>query len=287
MLGKALSRQLLNKHEIIGLDNGKTQDLGAKARKFIHCDITDREKTISEIVSNRPDVIIHAAAYADVDGCERNAGLAQKVNAQGTENVALAAKDCGSFLCYISTDFVFDGNKDKGYAEEDKPNPINIYGRSKLEGEKRVQSELEKFAIIRSSWLFGPGGKNFVDTFLQKAQGKKKIEVVDDQFGSPTYTKDLALGIDKLMVLGDSSKGIYHITNSGTCSWFEFAVTIKAMAALDVEVLPVSSEQYDSPTKRPKMSVLENKRFCKSTGITLRHWKEALKEHLDERENFS
>jgi dTDP-4-dehydrorhamnose reductase len=285
MLGGAFYRELSDRYDIVGLDVHENEQCGSD---FVEADITQKEETIEKISSRKPDLIIHTAAYTDVDGCENNEELAHKVNATGTQNIALAAKECKAFLYYISTDFVFDGEKDKKYIEADTPNPINKYGHSKLEGEGYVQSILKKgFIIVRSSWLFGRGGRNFVDTFLQKAHNEKEIKVVNDQFGSPTYTEDLAAGIAKLIPLTKGINGIYHITNSGSCSWYDFALAIKEMAGLDTEVMPIASEQYSSPTKRPKMSILENKRFRECTGETLRHWKEALKEYLYERKNFN
>ena len=282
MLGRALCQELSSKYEVTGMDIVKLEAQSSKLKGFIECDITDREKTIAEIISIKPDIVIHAAAYTDVDGCERNYEKAHRVNALGTETVALACHNCSALLWYISTDFVFDGEKKSAYTESDRPNPINIYDQSKLEGEKYVQSILKDFLVLRSSWLFGRGGRNFVDILLEKTKDEKRIEVVNDQFGSPTYAKDLARAIGKLIDLGKRAGGIYHITNSGSCSWYEFALSIKDLAKLDTNIVPISSEQYRSPARRPKMSILENRRYQKVSGEKLRHWKEALKEYLQE-----
>lgn len=287
MLGRALCQELADKHEVVGMDIVKLKAQGSKLKGFIECDITDREKTIAKIVSVKPDLVIHTAAYTDVDGCERDPKKAHRVNAQGTETVALASQSCSAFLWYISTDFIFDGEKKSAYTEQDAANPINIYGHSKLEGEKYVQSILRRFIIVRSSWLFGKGGRNFVDSFLKKAQSEKEIKIVNDQFGSPTYAKDLAQAIK--ILLSDSSFelsadfcDIYHITNSGSCSWYEFAQAVKEIANLDTDILPISTEQYHSPAKRPKMSILQNRRYQEDIGEKLKHWKEALREYLAE-----
>lgn len=282
MLGRALWQELSNKYEAIGMDISQPTSYFLPPASFIQCDITDREKTITEITSVEPDILIHAAAYTDVDGCERNPQKAHKVNAQGTEAVALACRECGALLCYISTDFVFDGEKKSAYTEEDLPNPINIYSKSKLEGEQFVKSLLKEFIIVRSGWLFGKGGKNFVDTLLNKAQNEEEVEVVNDQFGSPTYARDLAKAIYKLFNLTCVPKGIYHVTNSGSCSWYELARAVKEIADLDANIVPISSEQYHSRVRRPKMSILENRRYQEVTKEKLRHWKEALKEYLEE-----
>lgn len=281
MLGRALCQELSDKYEVVGLDIATIHDSPFTIHKFMQCDITDRKKTIAAIDSIKPDMVIHAAAYTDVDGCERNSEKAHRVNALGTETIALACHKCSASLCYISTDFVFDGEKKTPYTEEDAPKPINSYGKSKFAGEKVVQSILEDFIIIRSSWLFGKGGRNFVDMLLKQAQNEKRLEVVNDQFGSPTCTKDFAQTLGRLVGLSDRLSGIYHITNSSSCSRYEFALAIKEIANLDANIIPVSTERYRSPTRRPKMSILENRRYQELTGgAKLRHWKEALEEYL-------
>ncbi len=282
MLGQALCGELSGKCEVAGLDVERVQSTEYRVQKFIKCDITEREKTIAAIAAIKPDVVIHTAAYTDVDGCEQNPKEAHKVNALGTETIALACRKCRSLLCYISTDFVFDGKKESAYLESDQPRPLNIYGRSKLAGERYVQTILKEFLIVRSSWLFGQGGKNFVLTILKKAQTEKIIEVVSDQFGSPTYAQDLAEAVSNLIDLTAGPRGIYHITNSGSCSWYEFAQAIKELAGLDMEFRPVSSAEYLRAARRPRMSILDNRRYRVDTGNKLRHWKEALEKYLQE-----
>ena len=186
MLGSRLVDVLSSEHEVKAID-------------IDNCDITNQKETTKTITDYSPSIIIHTAAYTDVDGSELNLEKAFAVNTGGTENVVSAAKKVGSTLFYISTDYVFDGEKDEPYEETDIPNPINIYGRSKLEGEKITQALLEKYLILRTSWLFGPNGKNFVITILQKAKEKETLKVVDDQIGSPTYTLDLAKAIKSLL----------------------------------------------------------------------------------------
>jgi len=274
MLGRALCEELAEKHEIVGLDINRAQTTD------IECDITKKEKTVSEVVSIKPDLVIHAAAYTDVDGSEENPDQAMRVNAQGTKNVAQACKESGCLLIYISTDFVFDGEKKSAYTESDRPNPINAYGKSKLEGEKYLQSISKNSLIVRSSWLFGRGGRNFVDSLLEKAKSEKEISVVDDQVGSPTYTRGLAGAIGELLDLAKRPKGIFHVTNSGSCSWYEFACAIKEIAKLETNIVRISSERYRSPARRPKMSVLDNKRYQELSDDKLPHWKDALKGYL-------
>lgn len=267
MLGSALCEELSEQYEVIGFGR---ED----------CDITEKDQLIAKVSQVQPEIIIHTAAYTDVDGCEHNPDKAHRINALGTETVSLACQRCGAFGVFISTDFVFDGEKKSAYIEEDPPNPINIYGKSKLEGERYVQSSLKDFIIVRSSWLFGKGGRNFVNTILEKAQRESRLKVVNDQFGSPTYTEDLAQSIGRLISMKDNARGIYHITNSGSCSWCEFALAIKEFAKLNTDIVPISSEQYRSPTRRPKMSILDNRYYQEVAGKKPRHWKEALREYL-------
>ena len=278
MLGRALCLKLAQRHQVIGLDILKPEAQGSKLEGFIECDITDRKKSIEYIGASRADLVIHAAAYTDVDGCEKNEQQALAVNAYGAQNIALGCKHCGCSLIYISTDFVFDGEKHKPYLVSDRPNPINIYGKSKWFGEKFIQEALVNCLIVRSSWLFGKGGKNFVTTLMEKAKERTRLEVVNDQFGCPTYVKDLALGISRLIAFSNTS-GIYHITNSVSCSWYELAQKIKRLRGLPVEIVPVSSAQYQG-TKRPRMSVLDNRRYQQALGSALRPWPEALEEYL-------
>ncbi len=305
MLGRALCEELSAEYEVVGLDVFRLHAPCSMLHAFIQCDITDREKTIAEVASVKPDIVIHTAAYTDVDGCEQNPEKARRVNARGTETIALACQNCGAPLCYISTDFVFDGEKKSAYVEADKPNPVNVYGKSKLDGETFVQSILKDFIIVRSSWLFGKGGKNFVDTFLDKAKAEKRLKVVNDQFGCPTYAPDLARAIKALLsaLSFELSADIYHITNSGSCCWYEFAQAVKEIANLwygisksrttenrrklspkaiflDIDIAPVSTEQYHSPARRPKLSILNNSKFEKLTGKQLPHWQNALKKYL-------
>ena len=280
MLGRALCEGLSDKYELVGMDINPTSYV-LRPTSFIQCDIADRENTIDAIVSAKPDMAIHTAAYTDVDDCEENPEKAHRVNARGSETVALACQRCGALLCYISTDFVFDGEKKSTYTESDSPDPINVYGKSKLDGETFVQSILKDFIIVRSSWLFGKGGRNFVDILLNKAKSEKRIEVVNDQFGSPTYTKDLARAISRLIASTERLSGIYHITNSGSCSWYEFAKEIlKVKGVKGVVLESAASEEVNRPARRPKISILENQRYQELTGEKLRPWQDALKEYL-------
>ncbi len=303
MLGTSLAEELSKDCNIIGLDV-KPRAEHQRISSFIECDITDRDKTVNSIVSAKPNLIIHAAAWTDVDGCEREPDKAKRINQEGTGNVATSASELGIPLIYISTDFVFDGDKENPYTENDPPNSVNVYGKSKLEGEKKVTA-LNKYIILRTSWMYGANGNNFVDTILEKAKSEKEIKIVDDQVGCPTYTKDLAKAISKLLYRlqfsiqsvpigiseGDRLNGksqmvqeIYHVTNKGEVSWFDYTKEILKMAKIgNVKLIPIKSNQLDRPAKRPRFSLLDNSKFEKTTNFVMRPWQEALREYIDEK----
>lgn len=274
MLGIDLCHELNEDYELYGIDTRRDND------NFI-CDITDK-KCVADIVEKvKPDVVIHTAAWTDVDGCEQDKEKARWINVEGTKNVALACKDRGAILVYISTDFVFDGKEKGAYKETDKPNPISVYGDSKLKGEEAVKKTLKKYFILRTSWLYGENGKNFVDTILSKAKTEQALKIVDDQVGSPTYTRDLAKAMHALLnKAGDRGYGIYHVSNSGGVSWFEYTKEILKLAGSATKVIAISSEELARPARRPAMSVLDNSKFTEFTGYRMRDWKDALKEYL-------
>jgi len=285
MLGIDLSHSLLNDYEVYGLDLVRSPY--SIVRSFYKSDITDKKNVLNIIKGLKPDIVIHSAALTDVDGCEISKKKAYKINSEGTKNIALACKAAGSALVYVSTDFVFDGNARRRYREDDKPNPISTYGDSKLRGEEAVKKILKRYFILRTSWLYGNCGKNFVDTILSKAKTKKTLKVVNDQVGTPTYTKDLAkvvhLLLNKIFTkygIRNMGYGVYHVSNSGSVSWYEYAKAILGIAQLKTRVTPISSEELGRAAKRPSMSVLDNSKFIKFTGYRMRNWKDALKEHI-------
>jgi len=287
MFGRDLIEVLSEGHELYLLDVKPFPVSLSSQFSTLPLDITDGEKTYRQVTKINPDIVIHTAAYTDVDGCETNRDLAFRINGLGTRNIALTCQRFDTELLYISTDYVFDGEKGEPYAEFDRPNPQSIYAKSKYWGELYINSLSNRFYIIRSSWLFGKNGKNFVTTILNLAKEKKEIEVVNDQIGSPTYTKDLARAIAQLIGAEreDSSNranlyGIWHITNSGQCSWYEFAREI--LQGSGVLVKPISSEKLNRPAKRPKFSVLDNYVWRLQGWEPLRYWKEALKDYLKE-----
>jgi len=279
MLGVDLYETLREEYEVVGLDLKDFPSTSFPSPPLSKVDITDEHGVREVFRQLAPDFVIHTAAYTDVDGCERDPARAYKVNALGTQNVCLASQDLNIPVMYISTDFVFDGKKNYSYTELDEPHPLNVYGRSKLAGENYVRSLVERYFIVRTSWLYGPHGKNFVETILKLAEEKEEFTVVDDQVGSPTYTKDLAQEMKKLV--SSSSCGIYHITNSGSCSWHNFAEEILELAGLRrVKVKPITSKELNRPACRPRFSVLKSTSSGRGAEDTMRSWKEALREYI-------
>jgi dTDP-4-dehydrorhamnose reductase len=242
-------------------------------------DITVSDMVEGRTVSFCPDIVIHAAAYTNVDACEENRDIAMEVNATGTKNVALAAKKSEAYLIYICTDYVFDGRSKNPYKENCPTSPLSVYGLSKLRGEEYVSAIMRRYCIVRTSWLFGKGGKNFVYTMLKLSDDRDVIRVVDDQVGSPTYTVDLARALGYLAV--NPYEGILHVTNTGYCSWFQFAKKIFEFAGKNnILVVPISSEELCRPAKRPAFSGLDGSR-AKTFGITMQKWEDALREYLN------
>ncbi len=242
-------------------------------------DIT-QEKIIKQIQDFQPHVVIHAAAYTDVDGCEKNRDQAHQVNAVGTYYVAQAAQKCCAKLVYISTDYVFSGRKRTPYVERDNTHPINVYGQSKLEGEQFVQQCGGRYVILRTSWLYGRTGKNFVRTILNKAVQGEELRVVDDQIGSPTYAKDLAKAIST--IIRKETYGLYHAAGQGSCSWYEFTLEILRLAGHNTRLIPIKSWELGRPARRPRYSVLGQQKL-NELGIRLRPWQEALADFLMEK----
>lgn len=266
MLGTDLVRVLAPGHTVIGVD-------------LDELDITNRQAVRDQVIALAPDVLINVAAYTDVDGSEQQEDVAFRVNADGAANLALACRAGRVRLIHVSTDYVFDGKKKRPYCEEDPPNPLGVYGRSKWEGERKIREILPAACLIRTAWLYGKAGKNFVEAILAQANEKKRLRVVDDQRGSPTYTVDLAAALRQ--AAERDLKGTYHVTNQGSCSWLEFAEKILELAQKKgVEVEPISTEELGRPAPRPENSVLDCGKFQKATGKRLRPWPEALKDYL-------
>lgn len=276
-LGSDLIRLLSNEYEIFAFD---IEDL----------DIRDFSKAQSYFGKIRPQVVIHTAAYTDVDACESNAELAMSVNAVGTENIACACREIGAKMIYYSTDYVFDGLKDSAYIEEDMPNPMTVYGKSKLEGEKRIQANLRDFSILRIAWVYGAYGRNFVKTMIklgnkqlrERKTGKEimPIEIVDDQIGNPTWTMEIAK--QTKIIISTNLQGVIHCTAEGESSWFNLAKSIFEELSMAIDIIPCATEDHPRPAPRPRHSSLENGKLKKAGLNNMRQYKEALKEFLAE-----
>lgn len=245
-------------------------------------DISDPESVNKQIDSSSPDIIINSAAYTQVDACETNYDLAFKSNAIGPKNLAIKCKQLGIPLIHISTDYVFEGNEKKNspLVEDDKLGPKTVYGKTKLEGEKMVQKNCQKYFILRTAWLYGEG-KNFVKTMLSLSKKNKELKVVNDQIGSPTYAKDLAKAIKEIIEKKSDKYGIYHVTNKGEVSWYEFAKKIFEIKNIEIKVNPCTSEEFPRPAPRPHYSVLSNQKWIDAGFTPMRDYEEALNEYLD------
>lgn len=269
MLGGALKKEFVDIGEVIALDREEI-------------DIVDENMVRQTMFDLKPELVINAAAYTDVDGAENNRAAALAVNAEGVGNVARAVKDLGAVLIHYSTDYVFSGTKEEGYQEDDPPGPaVNSYGESKLAGERLLKEINPNFYLIRTAWLYGAGGKNFVDTmikmgkkFLDEGEGQGEIRVVNDQWGSPTYTGDLAEATRKV-VADKRPLGIYHLVNAGITNWHSLAVEIFSSLKWEVPITAVPSTEYPRPAKRPTWSVL-----CNEKGPHMRPWQNALADYL-------
>lgn len=250
----------------------------ALSRKDLN--VTDASGVRDCMNSIRPEVVIHAAANTNVDGCELDPDSAYRVNTYGTRNMAVAAEKCRAKIVYISTDYVFDGKGREPFQEDSRTSPINVYGASKLAGEEMVKCFSTKFFIVRTSWLYGWTGKNFVKTILKLAKEQSELTVVDDQVGSPTFSLDLAQCIIRLMV--SDAYGIYHVTNSGQCSWYEFSTKILEKFCIDeVRVTPVKSEEFKRPAPRPAYSVLGNRALRLNGFSRLPSWQDGMRRFAD------
>ncbi len=235
-------------------------------------DITNTDAVKNVIEKEMPDIVIHCAAYTNVDMAENDLKTAEFINVTGTENIAEYCGKLGITIVYISTDYVFDGTKSEPYTPQDRTNPINNYGMTKYEGEEAVRSLCEKYYIVRTSWLYGHHGKNFVETMLNLAKTQKELKVVNDQIGCPTWTVELANGIIKL--LNGKPYGTYHVCGSGATSWYGFAEEIFAHVKEKVSLIPCTTSEFPRPAKRPSYSVMLNGGIC-------RNWKLALRDYLD------
>lgn len=283
-LGKELVKITSNNHQVRGVSSSDF-------------DITDLASTGEYISELDPDVIVHSAAYTDVDGCEENEDKAYKVNGLGARNVAIVAREVGAKIVHISTDYVFDGKGQDPYREFDSPNPQSVYGESKLLGEQFIKEQLPRHYICRVAWLYGEQGDNFLKSMLDLVGVKEKLEVVDDQFGSPTWTKNVALQIEEL--ISGKAFGTYHCTSQGSCNWYEFALEIFKNAGYKLkplekegvelvdeagnitQVKPVPSEKFERPAPRPRSSILENYMLDLQGLNKMPYWENSLSKFID------
>lgn len=228
----------------------------------------------------KPDYFINCGAYTQVDKAETERDVAEKINGNNIGYIAQLCKQFTATLVHISTDYVFDGNSKQPYKADDRTNPVNFYGQTKLHGEELALKENDKTIIIRTAWVYSSHGKNFVKTMLRLMQERNEISVVNDQFGTPTYARDLAIAICDIISADKKKYGIYHFTNSGVISWFDFAVEIKKLAKLDCKINAISTTQFPTPAKRPHYSVLDKSGIEQDYAVKLKDWKESLGECL-------
>lgn len=263
------------------LQKRNIEAIGADLEEF---DITNMDQTRAFIALHKPDAVIHCSAYTAVDKAEENKELCFNVNAKGPENIARVCQELDAKMLYISTDYVFPGSGEHFYEPEDPTGPLSEYGATKLEGEKAVQKLLEKYFIVRISWVFGKNGNNFIKTMLRLGQEREVMEVVGDQFGSPTYTADLAELLCDMIVT--EKYGIYHATNEGICSWADFAKEIFKIAGYATNVNVVTTEEYAAKyapkAVRPKNSRMSKEKLVRSGFFKLPAWQDALKRYLEE-----
>lgn len=266
-----LGRDLMNELTRQGLEG-----IGVDIEEM---DITDPDKCRSVIGQANVDAVIHCAAYTAVDAAEDQKELCQKINGQGTRNVAEACSRAGVKLMYISTDYVFDGQGTRPWEPDDERAPLNVYGQTKYEGELAIEELMDEYFIVRIAWVFGAAGKNFIKTMLRLGKEKGAVSVVNDQIGSPTYTYDLArLLVDMIQT---ERYGRYHATNEGECSWYEFACEIFRQAGLAVQVTPVTSEAFAAKAKRPANSRMSKEKLTENGFARLPAWQDALRRFLD------
>jgi len=267
MLGSDLLTQMRLHHDVVGMDQEEI-------------DITSAADCAKAIEDTAPQIIINAAAYTNVDGCETAKEECFAVNAEAVKNIAEACRNKNIRIVHFSTDYVFNGSGSAPYKEDDDCDPVNMYGASKLAGEHYLQTLAQNYIIIRTAWLYGANGKNFVRTILEKAKTTPRLTVVDDQLGSPTHTKDLAAAVERL--IEKNAQGIFHVTNRGSCSWYQFAVKILQEAGIEnVEVSPIKSDQLVRSAKRPANSVMSMQKFIFTTGKAMQPWQLGLQDYME------
>ncbi len=265
LIGSALM-ELFSGEKMLGLDKPT-------------CDVTKPDEVLGALEELNPSVVINATGFTDVDGCESEPEMAFELNSKAPETLARACRRLDCLLVHLSTDFVFDGFIQRPYRENDAANPISAYGRTKLAGDEAVKKEGKDWLIVRTSWVFGHQGRDFVRTILKLAGQNNELNVVDDQTGCPTYSFDIARGIMKLVEVG--ARGTFHLVNAGQTTWFGLAKRALSLSGFsDVTINPITSQQLARPAQRPAYSVLDTSLFQNTTGLSLRSWEEALNAFL-------
>ena len=243
-------------------------------------DITNKENLKSFLSKNKFNYCINCAAYTAVDSAENDEETAKNINTLGSKNLAIACSKNNVTLIHISTDFVFDGNKSVAYNETDQTNPSGVYGITKLKGEQEITQHLKEHFIIRTSWLYSEHGNNFMNTMIRLSQDRELLSVVEDQIGTPTYAKDLASVIFKIITTNSKAYGLYHYSNEGVASWYDFAKAIFEETNATIRVLPITSEHYPTLAKRPHFSVLDKAKIKTNLQIEIPYWRDSLKQAL-------
>lgn len=277
-LGQCL-QEVVNvmEHQYVFTDLGVENKVMSDTWKFAPLDITDYDSIIKLLKDEKIDMIINCAAYTNVDAAEDHANQAYVVNAAAVDDLARAAATVGAKMIHISTDYVFDGKSYKPYTENHITNPINMYGQTKCAGENRLFERLgDNGLVIRTAWLYSNYGKNFVKTMVNLGEEKEELKVIFDQVGTPTYAIDLARAIMEIVDAKKWVGGIYHFTNEGVCSWYDFAQAIMEIYKLPCKVIPVHSSEYQTKAERPHYSVLDKTKIKETYGIEIRHWRDAL-----------
>ena len=269
--------QLGNEIRVLAADNERDTFFFTDVEEL---DITNKTAILEFAQDKRIDMIINCAAYTAVDRAETDEPLARLINALAVLNLGEVASETGARIVHVSTDYVFDGKAFVPYRETDEPNPVSAYGRTKLEGEQLLQQACAEAVIIRTAWLYSEYGNNFVKTMLRLGSERENLRVVYDQVGSPTYALDLARAIMKIVETDKWVPGVYHFTNEGVCSWYDFTVAIHGLAGIECDVEPVRSEQYPTPTERPHYSVLDKQKIKETYGVAVPHWHDGLQRCL-------
>lgn len=277
-LGSELQKQLREGRCSLGAIPKEYQDAKVVGVDIDTIDISDSPEISKYIIQNNFDIIFNCAAYTDVDGCEANKELAYRVNSDAPGYIAEAAKVVSAKVIHISTDYVFSGDEETPRTEDDEPGPKTVYGKSKLYGEERVLANNPNSIVVRTAWLYGLNGKNFPKTIMSAARERGSVKVVDDQTGNPTNAVDLAYHLLRLAVTDLS--GVFHCTNNGICSWYDFTKEIIKEAGITASVSPCTTEEFPRPAPRPHFSALENKRLKETIGDQMRQWQDAIKEYI-------